>query len=91
MRALKAYLLKNNLVPFIFVLCPPPSFSLRPEMIALTDVASDLGFSLINDSAHHWRRDEKAREITWLSIILYPSAERRLDIDPRLPSPSQDI
>lgn len=60
-------------------------------MIALTDVASDLGFSQINDSVHHWRRGEKAGQITWLSIILCPSAERRLDIDPRFLSPSQDI
>lgn len=57
LRSLKAYLLKNNLVPFIFVLCP--LFYLWPEMIALTDVASDLGFSLINDSVRHWRREEK--------------------------------
>lgn len=55
LRARKAYLLKNNLVPFIFVLL---SF-VQPEMIAMTDIASDLGFGLINDSAHHWRRERK--------------------------------
>lgn len=87
-RSLKAYLLKNNLVPFIFVLCL--SF-LWPEMIALTNVASDLQFSLINVSIRHRRREERVTEITQLSIILCPSAERRLDIDPRLPSPSHHI
>lgn len=51
-------------------------------MIKLSDVTSVLGFHLENDSSVEVR--EEGRQITRLSIILCPSAVRKLDIDPEL-------
>lgn len=55
------------------------------QMIKLSDVTSVLGFHLENDSSLEVR--EEGKQITRLSIILCPSAARKLDIDPELPSP----
>lgn len=58
-------------------------------MIKLSDVTSVLGFHLENDSSLEVGEAEK--QITWVSIILCPSAVRKLDIDPELPSPRRDF
>lgn len=91
-RALKAYLLKNNLVSFFFLLClPPPTFVTRDDCIDRC-------------CPRRWVQSDKwlcpslkkgRKNIRDNLVVHHPLSKRReegrLDIDPRLASPSQDI